>query len=284
MKKQITIIILFIMLFMNCVNAQSKVDKFYELIKNDGTVITGQLITEDIHEIQIKTKELGDIAVPKHELKSIKEIKQNDVVDRIEDEKEESFSTRYFLSTNALPIKKGDDYIQWNIFGPDFQFAVGKNVGLGIMTSWFGTPVIGSVKYSMSIDSNLNFAMGALVASGSWINPSFGFAVPFGAFTIGNRKANINFSGGYGAVIGTKNNGGRALLSIGGMMKVSKKITLIFDSFISPSVGDNFALLIPGIRWQSEPNKAFQFGFTRLTYQGETAAVPIPTIQWYRKL
>ncbi len=272
------------MLLVNFVSAQSKADKFYELIKNDGTVLTGQFISEDIHEIQIKTKELGDIAVPKHELKSIKEIKQNEVVDRTEAEKEESFSTRYFFTTNALPIKKGDGYIKWNILGPDFQFGVGKNVGIGIMTSWIGIPIIGSFKYSFNLDSNLNFAIGALVASGSWVNPSFGFAVPFGAFTIGNRKANINFSAGYGTVFGTENNGGRALLSVGGMVKVSKKISLIFDSFISPSDGDNFSFLIPGIRWQSEPNKAFQFGFTRLTYNGETLPVPIPSIQWYRKL
>lgn len=284
MKKHTTIIFIFLTLLVNYVSAQSKADKFYELIKNDGTVLTGQFISEDVREIQIKTKELGDIAVPKHELKTIKEINEKDVVNRAEVEKEESFSTRYFFTTNALPIKKGDGYIKWNILGPDFQFGVGKNVGVGIMTSWIGIPIIGSFKYSINLDSNLNFAIGTLLASGSWANPSFGFAVPFGAITFGNRKANINFAAGYGTVFGTKNNGGRALLSVGGMVKVSKKISLIFDSFISPSEGDNFSFLIPGIRWQSEPNKAFQFGFTRLTYNGETAAVPIPTVQWYRKL
>jgi hypothetical protein len=45
-----------------------------------------------------------------------------------------------------------------------------------------------------------------------------------------------------------------------------------------------FSLLIPGIRWQMDSNKAFQFGFGGIVTDGELVPAPIPMIQWFRKL
>jgi hypothetical protein len=70
------------------------------------------------------------------------------------------------------------------------------------------------------------------------------------------------------------------------MAKVSKKLTVVFDSFIMPpdANGSGFALLIPGLRLQTESDKAFQFGFAGIVRGGEAYPIPIPMVQWYRML
>jgi len=79
------------------------------------------------------TENLGKVAIPKHEIKKIREVRQGEIRDGIF-VGEEMFATRYFLTTNGLPIKKGDNYIQWNLLGPDFQFGLADNFGIGVMT------------------------------------------------------------------------------------------------------------------------------------------------------
>jgi hypothetical protein len=96
------------------------------------------------------------------------------------------------------------------------------------------------------------------------------------------------------------------------MVKLNTKISLVFDSFISPwgpkkttstwiDTGNlnngnytpnytlttitkrspSLAILLPGIRWQLDPRKAFQFGFTGLYYDGKFVPFPVPMVQWY---
>jgi len=211
---------------------------------------------------------------------------------------EDKFATRYFLTTNGLPLKKGEYYVQWNLFGPDFQFSIGENFGIGVMTTWVGVPMIGTVKKSWQLGEKTQIAAGALLGTGTWILPSFGGVLPFGTLSYGTRKANMAISSGYGAIWQDGNAEGRALLSIAGMIKVSTKISLVFDSFILlPSKGKNlnnpnsvnyrpsrnaFALIIPGVRWHTDEDRAFQFGFTGIVADGSIVPLPIPTLQWYR--
>ncbi len=131
-----------------------------------------------------------------------------------------------------MPIKKGEHYVQWNLFGPDFQFGLGKNLGVGIMTSWVGIPIIGTIKKSWQLGEKTQFAVGALIGTGSWALPDWGGALPFGTLSFGDRSKNIAISAGYGAIWQNGDLDGGALASIAGMIKVSPKISLVFDSFI----------------------------------------------------
>ena len=127
-------------------------------------------------------------------------------------------------------------------------------------------------------------------------------ALPYGVLTYGDRRNNINFSGGYGIVAYDGIAEGKALMSVAAMKKVGKKVSIVFDSFIVPQVRFTnstydpntdielttnkysvLAILIPGIRIQEEPNKAFQFGFAGIYGNGEFVPIPIPFLQWYRK-
>ncbi|MBC7555158.1 MAG: hypothetical protein H7257_14410 [Taibaiella sp.] len=265
----------------------SKVEpgKNYLVTKNDGITFMGRVISMDPREIVMNTKALGDVSIPKHDIKEMRLLTEGEVSTTGDYKPGELFATRYFITTNGLPVKKGDSYILWNWYGPDMQFGIAKNFGVGIMTTWLGVPVVASAKYSIQLDKNLHVALGTLLGTGSWALPKLGIALPFASFTYGNRRSNITVSGGYGAVWGYGNNGGRVLCSVAGMAKVSNKAALIFDSFILPAIntGDDYmAIYMPGIRFQTAPNRAFQFGFAGFRSRGEGFGLPM--VQWFRML
>ncbi|MBM3184757.1 MAG: hypothetical protein FJZ67_00515 [Bacteroidetes bacterium] len=294
----------------------------YIVVKNDGSKFIGKILSQDAREILLLTNENRKIYIPQHIIKEIKLIDPKKFNIAGEYVGEDKFATRYFITTNGLPIKKGEHYVQWNLFGPDFQFGIGEDLGVGIMTSWFGTPIIGTFKKSFQLGPSSHFAVGGLIGTGSWTLPQWGGFLPFATLSGGDRSRNIAISGGYGLIWqpnqshnSTKNTetNGRALASIASMIKVSKKISLVFDSFFilpgrskteeyqeyifNPSTNNyelgtvsqtirypGLLLLMPGIRWHQEEGKALQFGFTGIYSDGEFVPVPIPMVQWYRNL
>lgn len=277
------------------VSNTSDSNKVYVIIKNDGTEFIGRIISSDMHEVVMESQKLGAIAIPKHEIKTMKLLQTGDLGLAGSFIPNEPFATRYFITTNGLPITKGESYITYNWFGPDIQYGLADNLGVGVITSWIGSPIIFTTKYSFEIDKNVNGAVGLLVGTGGWTS-SFGLAVPYGSITLGDRKSNITGSLGYGSIWGTDNNsGGRSIVSIAAMHKVSKSISLVFDSFILPTTKtyidpfdgrkykNNFALFLPGFRFQTSETGAFQFGFAGMSFEGETVAVPFPYVQWFRK-
>ena len=262
----------------------------YRIVKTNGDEIIAKIIKQDRREILVMTNDGREMYIPQHVIKKIIPIKEEEYTNDGIFVGEDKFSTRYFITTNGLPIKKGEHYIQWNLFGPDFQFGVGKNFGIGVMTTWMGAPIVVNAKKSFQINDNTQFAIGALVGTGTWAGPSFGGALPFATLSFGNRRANIAFSGGYGSIWVDGTPGGRALGSVAAMIKMDKKLSFVFDSFILlPTQDPDYsrsmvALLIPGIRWHKEEGKAFQFGFTGVAVDGNLFPMPIPTVQWYRSL
>lgn len=298
--------------------------KLFIITKQNGTKFIGEILSKDAREILLKTADLGNIYIPMHVIESIREILPDEENPLIEDD---IFATRYFITTNGLPIKKGENYILWNLYGPDFQFGIKDNFGIGIMTSWGAVPIIFTAKYSKDLGKNKSIAFGALAGTGSWVLPEFGLLLPYTALTLGDRKNNLNFSLGYGLIFyqtseyspaydsyrDINKSEGRFLLSLAMNTKLSDKISLVFDSFIAPpgpfqttydreNYYDNirntyesraikttkrspgFALLVPGIRWQLERNKAFQFGFSGISFDGEFVPAPIPMVQFFRRL
>lgn len=258
----------------------------YRIIKTDGGELIGQIQSQDAREILLLTKDDRQIYIPQHAIKEVIKLKNSDFNNIGTFIGEDKFATRYFITTNGLPIKKGEHYAQWSLFGPDFQFGIGKDLGVGIMSSWIGVPIIGSIKKSWQIGDKSQFAIGGLVGTGSWIVPEFGGALPFATLSFGDRSKNIAFSGGYGAIWTGDGVSGRAISSIAGMAKISPKISLVFDSFVLlPNENQTGgALFIPGIRWHQEEGKAIQFGFAGIIADGDIVPVTIPTIQWYRSL
>ncbi len=314
---------LILMLFSaNQVSAQTTdTSAIYLIVKTDGQELTGKIISQDAREVLLETKTIGLVAIPKLSIKEIRLLKNEEIKGDGAYNPDQIFATRYFITTNGLPIKKGDMYAQLNLFGPEIQYGVTEDFGIGLMTSWIASPVVLSAKYSKKVGKNLNVGGGVLLGTGSWTFPNFMMALPFGVLTYGNRKSNINISVGYGAVsdktysyvidpstqtfteIYKRETNGRALLSIAGMATISKKVTFVFDTFIIPDDGkqgdlEGLALIMPGLRFQTNSDRAFQIGFAGIisTYTEvnsqtgakskyrETVPVPIPMLTWFRNL
>jgi ribosome maturation factor RimP len=260
--------------------------KIYIVIKNDASFFVGKIKSIDAHEILMHTKTVGEVAIPKHEVKEIRLAKANEVDAKGNLKTAERFATRYFLNTNALPLEKGESYALWALYGPDFQFAVSDKIGVGIMTTWLATPLVANVKYSMTINDISHLGIGLLVGSMSWSSVGSGLALPFATYTLGDRRNNISFSAGYGTVWSNGTSSGRFLCSLNALTKVSNKVSLVFDSFIIPGGGSNdfnLTLLMPGIRVQTAKNNSFQFGFASISENSsQFAALPIPFVEWFQ--
>lgn len=289
----------------------------YRILKTDGGEIIGKILSQDAREVFVIMRDGSRIYIPQYIIKEIVIVNESDFNNKDRYVGEDKFATRYFLTTNGLSIKRGEHYVQWNLFGPDLQFAVGKNFGVGVMTSWLGIPIIGTIKKSWNLGKKVQFAIGGLVGTGSYAALAYGGALPFGTVSFGDRTKNVAISGGYGAIWNNGNPEGRALTSVAGVIKVSPKISLVFDSFIllpgksetitttyqvyalNPSTGyyeyqtrtrdelitkPGFALFMPGIRWHQAEGKAIQFGFAGMYRNGDILPVPIPMVQWYRSL
>jgi len=158
------------------------------------------------------------------------------------------------------------------------------------MTSWIGAPLIGTIKKSWTINENTQFAAGALVGTMSWFGWTNAGALPYAALSFGDRSKNIALSAGFGGITsegryGSRSSSGTALMSVAGMVKVSKKVSIIFDSFVViPEPDLTVALIMPGVRWHRKRGEAFQLGFAGVITSDGTVPVPIPMVQWYYSL
>lgn len=263
-------------------NSSQDTTQVYIVIKNDGSRYVGEIISQDAREVHLMSREVGELIIPKHEIQAIRLFnKETDTEKR----PGEVFASRYFLTTNGHAIPKGETYIIWNIYGPDIQFGMSKRFSMGLMTTWFGVPIIGTAKYSIPFSASFSMSIGTLAGTGSWAEPEYGIFLPFTSFTLGGKETNLNLAGGYGALFGDGEPEDRIIFSIGGKTALNDRFSLVFDSILIPETDYNTpgALLVPGLRLNTDPNKAFQIGFGAIAADGELYPYPLPMIQWFRR-
>jgi hypothetical protein len=256
--------------------------KTYIITKNDGTEYTGLILSQDDREVLLETKEIGRLYIPKHEIRSIRELTEGDIRSGILPGKN-IFSSRYFLTTNGLRMRKGESYALFNYYGPEIQFSVSDGLTLGAMTTWLAIPIILSAKTSFSSNENLHFGFGLLAGTLSWADWGTVGALPYATATLGNSKNNISLSGGYAMISGKNISGNAPLLSIGCLLRISNKVSFVGDSFIYMKKG-SFAIIVPGIRVSRNPDRAFQIGFAAVSADGEMIPIPIPIMGWFIRI
>ena len=170
----------------------------------DGSIYHGALIFDDGREMKFNTNELGLMVVKKQELKRMEKSmeKKTDAQPDytfLPKWKEGPFSTRYAITTNAFPIKKGENYGMLNFHGPEIHFAVTDRLNVGYMTTWAASPMAISLKYSFDTkNEKLHFGVGSLLLSSGFFQKFKGYGtLTFGNVTFGDRKSNVTLSGGY---------------------------------------------------------------------------------------
>ena len=249
---------------------------YFAITKDNGQEIIARIIRQDARELEVITKDGRTIIIPQHIVTEIKAVDEKFVKEGVDYLGEDPYRSRYVITTNGLPIRKGQNYGQFTLLGPEAHFHLTDRFGVGVMTSWLGTPLIGTLKYSKSINDNLHLAAGTLIGTGSWIAPDYGFALPFGAITLGNGRYNINFSAGRGIFWDEGIATGTNLFSVAGMARLTPKTSFVFDSFITEEV----SFVIPTLRFHRRKEGAFQFGFGRIISDGESVPFPFVSRLW----
>lgn len=176
------------------------------VVMNDGTERVGYILNDDGREILLETITLGKIYILKSNIARITPIKNGEVVETETDDHDYRssgpFTTRYHFTTNALPIKKNENYAMLNLYGPEVHFAVTDRLSLGVMSTWIASPIALAVKYSIPTkNKNLNFGLGTIMGTSGYFNAFQGFGgLHWGMVSVGDRIKNITFSAGYGYI------------------------------------------------------------------------------------
>ena len=175
--------------------------------KTDGNELYGFIISDDGREILLETKTIGKVYINKSDIKEILNTKKSVSVDSIDDESYTEFrdsgpfTTRYYFTNNALPVKKGEDYAMIHLYGPEIHFSLNDKLSFGVMSTWIASPIALASKYSLYSDGNNHVALGTILGTSGYLGIADGGV--FGGlhwltFTKGDRLKNISFSAGYG--------------------------------------------------------------------------------------
>lgn len=188
--------------------AASVENKYYLIIKNDGSEYYGYVLKDDGREVLIDTKSIGKVFIKKSDIKEMRVVDPPSATNgdkaglRNGDDLRDAgpFTTRYYFTTNALPIKKKENYALIHLYGPEVHFALTDNLSLGVMATWIASPIALAAKYSFNnsnTESDINFAVGAIVGSGGYLLPQAYGGLYFGTVTKGSRSSNVSFSAGF---------------------------------------------------------------------------------------
>lgn len=267
------------------------VGSYVKVTKQDGAEYLGKLVALDEREVRLDSTVIGSVIIPRYLITSIRGgyTSLTEVVQRAE--RQDRFSTRYILTTNGFSNAEDGSYILFNWYGPDFQFALSDHFTAGILTTWIGSPIVASVKYSASLNDDLHGAVGLLAGSSGWLDLGLYFGVPYVSATVGSRRDNLTVSAGYGLIAIDGESDARSLISVAGTTQIWGRLALVFDSMILPQVSDRRGTLMfgaPGIRWFVSNTTAFQFGYPFYFIKdgdvNEYGAAPFPTIGVFVKM
>jgi hypothetical protein len=293
--------IFFLLCNLGCLFAQndpnpSNTDtNLYILTKNDGSQYIGKVLSDDGREVLIQTEKLGKIYIPKSDIKSLEILKNKKDIVNGEYHGEGPFTTRHSFTTNALPIKKGENYAMVNLYGPEVHFAINDHFNFGIMSTWLASPLALAAKYTIpSNNPKVNFSLGTLIGTSGYFNNFANFGgLHFGNVTYGDRKNNITFSAGYGYLLSAYDDPFRGpIISIGGISKVGAKASFIFDSMfgsfnnsLSTNSITNAIFIMPGMRFQTRENRATQISLAGVAVfeGGDAYSFPIPMYSVFYK-
>ena len=277
------------------VSDSTKFEKQFVITKNDGSEYIGEILNDDGREVLIQTSLLGKIYIPKSDIKSIVIVKNEKDIIFGEYNASGPFTTRYAFTTNSLPIVKGENYSMANLYGPEVHFAISNNLNIGVMSTWIASPLVLAVKYSFkNKESKINFSAGTLIGTTGYLNSFKGYGgLHWLGMTLGDRKNNISFSGGYayfqsGNTIDINEPGiyynkqpnytskqkpltNGPIFSVAGICKVGAKVSFIFDSmlglFNQESIETEYREITPSaFNGSIYINQTFEYKVTKSNY------------------
>ena len=212
MKNTITFLILVLFAFQVSAQTSTETEEKNEnlvlIIKNSGGEYIGEIVSDDGREILLITKTIGKIYINKSEISSISKVDENVKSNKNGEFRASGpFTTRYYFTNNALPIKKNENYALVHIYGPEVHFSVGNKTSLGIMASWIASPIGLVLKQQIYSKNKFHISVGSILGSSGYINQGQTYGgLHWGTITIGDRTSNISFSAGLAHINWPTNN------------------------------------------------------------------------------
>lgn len=235
MTKYLCLLLFFIgiSLFSSAQNIQDSIK--YQIETIDGNEYIGIILEETSETIRIKTDKLGELNIPRSEIKRIIQlglVKAKDGAYWLDNPQ----ATRYFWAPNGYNLKSGEGYFQnvWVLFNQAvYGFTDHFSGGVGVMPLFlFGgtaTPAWLMAKFSVPVVEN-KFNLGAGALMGTVIGEdNTGFGILYGISTFGSKDKNLNIGLGWGFAGGEMAR--NPTVNISGMIRTGAKGYFITENY-----------------------------------------------------
>lgn len=237
----------------NEISIDSTVTYKITLLKGDEFI--GKIISKSSSNIIIRTSSIPRIEIPVVNIKSIEPVEKNSM-------RNGSYwfpnpnATRYLISPTATNLKKGEGYYQ-NLYlffnsvnyGVTDYFSIGGGFELISTFSADVSPIFMlTPKFGFELNEKSHAGAG-LLFMGAAGEGSLGIA--YGLYTYGD--SNTNFTGGLGFGFVDKEFSSRPVITISGMHRVKRRLSLVSENWIIPDLDDSYYTLISyGLRFFGE--------------------------------
>ncbi len=239
-----------------------EVSKTYTVTLNDGSTISGTLVSIDDNEVVIKSGTMGEVRLQKVNIKSMTQVSSFN-------EKKSGIwftnpnPTKYLLGNSAIPLEKKSGYYQntW-IFVNTFSYGITNNISISAGFEIISIFAGGDGPYAFYINPKAsfkianNFYAGANILYANTIKTveEFGGLATFNGFaTYGNNNNNITCGVGFGWADGEFST--KPVIVISGMVRASNRIGFISENWIIPGVNEDggyYGIYSYGIRFLGE--------------------------------
>ena len=256
----------------------------------DGTVLTGNIMSEDETSMEIHLADIGLLTIDKDKIKRIVPLDASKDV-RKSYWFENPHATRLLFAPTAIPLKRGEGYYQ-NIYivGNMFNYGVLNNLSIGggfdFITMFIRTgdgwhPMLNfNIKSGFRVSENFHAGVGGLYVT---ILDEFSAGILYGLGTIGSYNTNLTLGLGWGFVDGTFE--AKPFIMIGGMARISEKLWFVSENWIAPVNNDSkyYPVFSYGLRFAAK-RIAVDLAFINSKDIFEGIVIGVPFVDFVIKL
>ena len=219
----------------------------------EGNFIIGTIISETNDEITVETTTMGTVNIKRSDIKSIQKLDASRIK-KGEYWFPNSNSTRYLFGPTGRNLEKGEGYFQ-NIliffnsanYGITDWFSIGA--GFESLSTFSGNPIILiTPKIGFNITEKLSAGGGFFYLNAVGFDVDVSGGIAYGVVTYGSKDSNASLGTGWGFFRGDF--GSEPVISLAGMHRVSRRLSLISENWFFPGADSYF--LTYGIRFMGE--------------------------------